>query len=54
MVLEAKVVLCLTELDFFKEIFLLPKWGKWPKIGQNDVFLNLLEYLSLIFSEFGL
>ena len=42
MVLEAHVVLCVTEPDFFKIIYLPPKWGK-SKNGPKFVFLNLLE-----------
>ena len=38
-VLGAHVLLCVTEPDFLKKIFLLKKWGKWTKfIGKYSHF----------------
>ena len=46
MVLGSHILLCMTELDFFKKIFQPQKLGKWAK---NRVFLNLLENLVINF-----
>ena len=69
MVLEIHVKLCVTEPDFPKIIFCPQNWENRPKMGQKQVFLNLLQnlfvikkkklkiyiiYLSLIFTEFVL
>ena len=53
MVLEAHVVLCMTELEFWKRIFLLPKWGKWAKTGIFEFIGKFVHYffLNLVYKE---
>ena len=47
--LEAHVLLCVTEPDFLVKIPLPKKWGKWAKNRQKWGFFNLLENLVIIF-----
>ena len=51
---ETYVVLCVTEPEFLKKIFLLKKLGKWAEIGPEIGFLNLLKNIVINFSEFCL
>ena len=53
-VFETYVVLCMTELEFLKKIFLLKKLGKWAEIGPEIGFLSLLKNIVINFSEFCL
>ena len=48
MVLEIHVKLCVTEPDFPKIIFCPQNWENRPKMGQKQVFLNLLQNLFVI------
>ena len=47
MELEFHMKLCVTELDFPGKLFVTQK--NEPKMGQKQVFLNLLENLIIIF-----
>ena len=48
-VLRAHVLLCMTEPDYLKKIFMPKKWGKFAKNGQKIGFSNLLENLVINF-----
>ena len=48
-VLRAHVLLCMTEPDYLKKIFMPKKWGKYAKNGQKIGFSNLLENLVINF-----
>ena len=47
--LETYMKLCMTGPDFPEKTFLPQKLGRWPKMGQKQVFLNLMKILVISF-----
>ena len=48
-VLESRLKLCMTELNFLENIFFPQNWENGPKIWQKQGFLNLLKNLVINF-----
>ena len=53
MLLETHLKLCVTELDFMEETFLLPKMGKWNKNGQKTGIFEYIEKCHYVLLNFN-